>query len=958
MVAAALFALAAAPSSFAARPQAGGDDGREPAAGSRTDVDRDDPSARRQATEALLEGGPAPRSWYVKQLELARRERDKVGDAAPGQWELGSNLARVAGDVWVNVGPSRSDFNMNGGPYQSQDSGRARRILVHPANPNIIFLATSGGGVWKSYDQGGHWQPLTDKLGNTSIGGLAMDPVNPDILWLGLGDPFDTPANGVFMTSDGGATWIGPATLTANYTVNGKALVVPSTSVQDVRVDPANSARVLVAAESGLFISDPNDPGPNGLPKFKQAALPGVSTPGGTAKLWSIAWMGGQTWLASGVETDLSGATTSAGGATALWRSTNGGATWADARPALVAAGAATTKIGRCTLAEAKSTQADAANSRAYLICAAFDGLSTYDLYRTDDGGATFRALGVSSKRRPTNPNDSQSDLNVMHDQAWYNQAIIVDPLNPDIVFVGGNLASLRTRDGGLTWSVVSDWLPHATGAAQPYVHADFHTFGTGVSSDGTVTYYLGTDGGIFRSTDIQTAAAGAATVTSQTNIGLVSHLLYSVACAYDSWPAALQGWMVGGLQDNGTRLRDPLSANGPDTFNQVVGGDGLAVAMSVEASASQPADILASVAGGIRYSGDGGATFSNFKGGISTGSMPFFVKFGHDAASPKGRTFLTVTDPGNSPDATVYRSVDGGEWNSINGSVTLLDGTVGTQFISHKGVVIYLRGLATHPKATGIYAVYASAAHVFVTKDGHTPSPSWKATHLVGTNTNLGRNLGSRSTSGLAFDPDDLTGNHFFVSVEALNLYDPDANAEVADPIPDNIGHLFETTDGGLNWTSPAGNPTDPATRLPNLPIRKIAIDPNDRNTLYVALDTGLYRSTNGGRDFTRMGQGLPLVRVTDLCVRSGKIVVATYGRGFWQINTGVGGTAAGARGRGDLDFNLRVDGFDLLDEATALGTTNANDTFRPAGDLTGSTNQIDDDDLKALLAKFGGTP
>jgi hypothetical protein len=301
---------------------------------------------------------------------------------------------------------------------------------------------------------------------------------------------------------------------------------------------------------------------------------------------------------------------------------------------------------------------------------------------------------------------------------------------------------------------------------------------------------------------------------------------------------------------------------------------------------------------------------------------------------------------------------VDGGDWTAINGSVTLLDGSVGSQFISHKGVVLYARGLATHPKVSGTYGMFASAAHVFVSKNGHTASPSWTATRLVGTNPGLSRTLASRSTSGLAFDPDDPTGNHFYVSVEALNLYDPDANAEVVEPIPDDVGHLFETTDGGLTWTSPAGSPTSPSTRLPNAPIRKIAIDPNDRNTLYAALDTGVYRSTNGGKDFTRLGQGLPLVRVTDLCVRSGKIVVSTYGRGFWQINTGPGGVAAGARGRGDLDFNLRVDGFDLLDQTAALGTTNASAAYRPEGDLTGGTNTIDDDDLKALLAKFGGTP
>ncbi len=100
--------------------------------------------------------------------------------------------------------------------------------------------------------------------------------------------------------------------------------------------------------------------------------------------------------------------------------------------------------------------------------------------------------------------------------------------------------------------------------------------------------------------------------------------------------------------------------------------------------------------------------------------------------------------------------------------------------------------------------------------------------------------------------------------------------------------------------------------------------------------------------------------MKVTDICVAPGSsnMKVATYGRGIWQLNMGPGGLPAGAKGLGDLDFNQRLDGFDLLDLAAALGSTTASAAYRQEADLVGSTNAVDDSDLAAFLQKFGGRP
>jgi len=210
-----------------------------------------------------------------------------------------------------------------------------------------------------------------------------------------------------------------------------------------------------------------------------------------------------------------------------------------------------------------------------------------------------------------------------------------------------------------------------------------------------------------------------------------------------------------------------------------------------------------------------------------------------------------------------------------------------------------------------------------------------------------------------VAFDPSDPTGNRYWVGSEATTAFDttlPAAANPPAQPVPDSLGHLFRTDDRGMSWTPVLGSGT---ATLPNVPIASLKADPNDPNTLYVGTYVGLYKTIDGGQTFTR-DPGLPLVKVTDICVApsSSNMKVATYGRGIWQLNLGPGGLAAGAKGLGDLDFNQRLDGFDLPDLAAALGSTTASTAYRQEADLVGSTNAVDDSDLVAFLQKFGGRP
>src|SRR5207248_2592704 len=123
-----------------------------------------------------------------------------------------------------------------------------------------------------------------------------------------------------------------------------------------------------------------------------------------------------------------------------------------------VSLGGVPTDVGRMTVSSSAGDAATPGSARVYVLASDLAGFEQLDVFKSSNGGATFTALGVNRSRAPLNPNGDQGDLNVMHDQAWYNQAIQADG---NTVFVGGNLSLVRSTDGGASWNVVADWLPY-----------------------------------------------------------------------------------------------------------------------------------------------------------------------------------------------------------------------------------------------------------------------------------------------------------------------------------------------------------------------------------------------------------------------------------------------------------------------------------------------------------------
>lgn len=90
-------------------------------------------------------------------------------------------------------------------------SGRITAIDVVTESPNIIYVGSASGGLWKSESGGINWKPIFDKYGPMSIGSIAIQQSNPDVIWIGTGE--GNPRNsltggyGLYKSLDAGKTW-------------------------------------------------------------------------------------------------------------------------------------------------------------------------------------------------------------------------------------------------------------------------------------------------------------------------------------------------------------------------------------------------------------------------------------------------------------------------------------------------------------------------------------------------------------------------------------------------------------------------------------------------------------------------------------------------------------------------------------------------------------------------------
>jgi photosystem II stability/assembly factor-like uncharacterized protein len=120
-------------------------------------------------------------------------------------------------------------------------SGRCTDVeaVVPRGSSYTIWVGSATGGVWKSINEGTTFVPVFEGMPTASIGDIAIDPANSDVVWVGTGEAnifrSSNAGCGVFKTTDGGITWINTG-LENTYTIGR------------IRVNPKNSDIVYVAA--------------------------------------------------------------------------------------------------------------------------------------------------------------------------------------------------------------------------------------------------------------------------------------------------------------------------------------------------------------------------------------------------------------------------------------------------------------------------------------------------------------------------------------------------------------------------------------------------------------------------------------------------------------------------------------------------------------------------------------
>ena len=120
-------------------------------------------------------------------------------------------------------------------------SGRIADIAVHPRDRSTWYVAVGSGGVWKTTNGGTTWTPIFDGESSYSVGCVAIDPQNPEVVWVGSGENVSGRhvgyGDGVYRSRDGGKTW-------SNVGLEA------SEHIGKILIDPRDSDVVYVAAEA------------------------------------------------------------------------------------------------------------------------------------------------------------------------------------------------------------------------------------------------------------------------------------------------------------------------------------------------------------------------------------------------------------------------------------------------------------------------------------------------------------------------------------------------------------------------------------------------------------------------------------------------------------------------------------------------------------------------------------
>lgn len=362
---------------------------------------------------------------------LAKKDKEKEDEEK-------SKTSTFSGLKWRSIGPAFS-------------SGRIADFVVNPQNHSEWFVAVASGHIWKTENNGTTFKPVFDDHGAYSMGCLAMDPNNPNVIWAGTGENNHQRAlgygNGVYKSANGGSSWKNMG-------------LKESRQIGKIVIDPRNSDVVFVAAEGSAW------------------------GPGGDRGLYKTT-DGGETWkkvLEISEETgvndvildprnpDLMYATseqrrrhvhTKIGGGpeSRFYKSTDNGETWKK-----ITKGLPSGHVGGMGLAISP------VNPDVLYIIAEAEG----------ETGGFFRSV---------NRGESWEKMSDYHASGQYYNEIFCDPVDVDKVY-SMEVRTKVTTDAGKTWNSIGN----------KSRHVDDHAMW--IDPDDTKHFLIGGDGGVYESFD------------------------------------------------------------------------------------------------------------------------------------------------------------------------------------------------------------------------------------------------------------------------------------------------------------------------------------------------------------------------------------------------------------------------------------------------------------------------
>lgn len=578
-------------------------------------------------------GGPARRlNWYWRQRAYPLDTLPVDANLKAAQQAQRMLASQSPEQAWTNIGPAPIQQGLIGIASCSQAdcevwrtnvSGRTKAIAFHPTNPNIMYVGTATGGIWKSTDGGNTYTPLTDNLSSFSIFSLTLDPTNPNIIYAGTGEISGYYGTGLLKSTNGGQSW---TTLGQNEFAG---MVISS-----IIVHPSNPNLLYVATAHPLAYLG------------KNTALAGVfrSTNGGQS--WEAllqcnqACYGFTDLVMEDTNPQVLYAAFASGG---IYKTTNGGNSWAPV-PNFPDRGYVRIELG--------------------IGKGAGSGIIYAGLAARVNVGGQIKPWGIILKSTDHGQTwvQLQNAPNYCSSQCVYDNTIAVDPRNANVVYIGGSFVSQGNRwagmvhkstDGGQTWQ---DMTPGT--ALNRVVHPDMHAIALDPTNPDIV--WIGNDGGLFRSTN------GGQT-WEQRNGNLATLQFVNIGVHPTN-----QNIAFGGLQDNAKAKYDGTKWVGLDT------GDGgyseidpfnpniwYSTRFNLQGVVVQ---FQRNMQGGTASLGD----WQQLAQGIDINDrMEFYVPFTLDRSSP-GVIYLGTH--------RLYRTVNRGDsWTAISGDLTKGQQTGGT---------------------------------------------------------------------------------------------------------------------------------------------------------------------------------------------------------------------------------------------------------------------------------------